>query len=647
MNASMIQRAQRERLACVYVRQSTQLQVRQHQESAERQYRLRQRALALGWPPTAVEVIDEDQGRSGGAAAHRPGFQRLVSQVGLGQVGLVLMLEASRLARNNGDWHRLIELCGLSGALIADETAVYDPRDPNDRLLLGVKGTLSEAELFTLRLRLHEGRWNKARKGRLRFPVPVGYLAGADGAWELDPDAQVRERLAYVFAAFRRHGVARAVVRDLRARGLDLPARGAGREDYGVLTWKAPTLSAVMRLLTNPAYAGAYVYGRWHYAAERRSAATGKALARPLPLDEWRVCLRDHHPAFLGWDEFIQNRERLRANWNRDGQPGVAREGSALLQGLAWCGVCGRKMGVQHHAARERRSAAYLCNRGYQDGDGRLCQCMTARPVDAAVTQAFLAAVTPLQVGVGLQVLDAVEQERAAERRQQELQLERARYEARLAQRQYDAADPDNRLVVAELERRWNEQLARVAHLEQAYARAEQAARWAMTAEERAAIGALAEDLPAVWRAPTTTDRDRKQLLRCAIEGVDLDGTSQPGTILVQVRWRSGAVTATRVARPAPGDGSLKTPAAALALIRALAPTQGYAALAARLNAAGHRTAFGRPFTSLHVGYLCRRHGWARGTKHARSQLGTAARRASLPPPTATLNKEWGMHSRW
>ena len=262
MIPSTIQRTHRERLACVYVRQSTQLQVRQHRESAERQYALRARAVALGWPPGAVEVIDEDQGRSGSAAAHRPGFQRLVSQVGLGQVGLVLMLEASRLARNNSDWHRLVELCGLAGALLADEAAVYDPRDPNDRLLLGVKGTLSEAELFTLRLRLHEGRWTKARKGLLRFPLPVGYVRGEDGGWELDPDLQVRERLAYLFATFRRLGVGRAVVRALKAQGLTLPARVTAREGYGTLVWKAPTLGAVVRLLSNPAYAGAYVYGR-------------------------------------------------------------------------------------------------------------------------------------------------------------------------------------------------------------------------------------------------------------------------------------------------------------------------------------------------------------------------------------------------
>ena len=501
MHTTTIQRTQRERLACVYVRQSTPGQVQHHRESTERQYQLRARALALGWPPTAVEIIDEDQGRSGSAAAHRPGFQRLVSQVGLGQVGVVLMLEASRLARNNSDWHRLIEICGLSGTLIADETAVYDPRDPNDRLLLGVKGTLSEAELFTLRTRLHEGRWNKARKGQLHFPLPVGYVRGAAGRWELDPDTQVRERLAYVFDAFRRHGVARMVVRDLTAQGLDLPTRVAGKEDYGALAWKAPTLSAVVRLLTNPAYAGAYVYGRARYAREQRSPKTGKALARRRALAEWPVLLPDHHPGYLSWEEFVHNRDQLHANWGRSGGPGVAREGTALLQGLVSCDRCGQAMRTQHQAARERRSPSYVCAAGYQEGAAHVCQSMTARPVDALVVQAFLAAVSPLQLAVALQVLDRVEDDLVAQRRQQELQLEQARYEARHAQRQYDACDPDNRLVTAELERRWNERLTRVTQLARAAAQAERDARWTLTSAERAAIGTLAQDLPLLWQA--------------------------------------------------------------------------------------------------------------------------------------------------
>jgi DNA invertase Pin-like site-specific DNA recombinase len=618
MDTSTLQRGHRERLACVYVRQSTPAQVQHHQESTERQYRLRERAIALGWPASAVEVIDEDQGRSGRSAAHRPGFQRLVSAVSLGQVGVVLMLEASRLARNNSDWCHLIEICGLRGTLIADEGAVYDPRDPNDRLLLGVKGTLSEAEVFTLRMRLHEGRWHKARKGALRFPLPVGYVWGPDGCWALDPDTQVRERLGYVFATFRRLGVARAVVRELRAQQLDLPVRVVTKESYGTLAWKAPTLSAVVRILTNPAYAGAYVYGRWAYPGEHRSATTGKALARRRPLADWRVCLQGHHPGYLPWEEFVQTQERLRDNWQHDGRPGIAREGTALLQGLVACGICGRMMGVQHYATKERRSPSYICAAGYQDGDAHICQSMSARPVDATVAEAFLAAVSPLSVAVSLRVLDQLEQDLTAQRRQRELQLEQARYEARQAQRQYDAVDPDHRLVAAELERRWNEKLARVAHLEQAYAQAEREAQWTMTAEERATAAAVSRDLPGLWQAATTTDRERKQLLRFVIATVYLDGVSGPGQIAVQIHWRSGAVTFLDCSRPAPGDGSLKTPAEALALIRALAPTHPYEVIAERVNAAGWRTAFGRLFAREHVGYLCRRHGWGRDTGRCR-----------------------------
>ena len=260
MTATKIQNTHCERIAFVYVRQSTPLQVIENRESTERQYHLRDRAIELGWPPSRVEVIDEDQGRSGSSAAHRSGFQRLASEVGLGKVGIVFMLEASRLARNNSDWYRLIEICGVSGTLIADESAVYNPREPNDRLLLGVKGTISEAELFTLRTRLYKGRWNKARKGQLHFPLPVGYMQTADGGWALDPDTQVRERLDYVFDSFRRHGVVRAVVRDLKEQGLELPTRVTAKEGYGSLVWKGPSLSAVIRILHNPAYAGAYVW---------------------------------------------------------------------------------------------------------------------------------------------------------------------------------------------------------------------------------------------------------------------------------------------------------------------------------------------------------------------------------------------------
>src|SRR5208283_88558 len=367
MSTLKIQSTHCERLAYVYVRQSTPWQVMENRESTERQYHLRERAIQLGWPTSHVEVIDEDQGRSGSTAAHRSGFQRLVTEVGLGKVGIVLMLEASRLARNNSDWYRLIEICGLTGTLIADESAIYNPREPNDRLLLGVKGTLSEAELFTLRTRLYEGRWNKARKGLLQFALPVGYVRGGDGKWELDPDAQVRERLAYLFESFRRHGVARSVVRDLKGEGLDLPTRVTSREGYGLLIWKTPTLSAVVRILHNPAYAGVYVFGRWEYSGDRRSVKTGKVLPHQISMAQWPVKIAAHHPAYLSWEEYVKNGERMYQNWNRgQGTRGVAREGSALLQGMVYCGICGRKMGVQNRALREKRSPIYLCQSGYE-----------------------------------------------------------------------------------------------------------------------------------------------------------------------------------------------------------------------------------------------------------------------------------------
>jgi DNA invertase Pin-like site-specific DNA recombinase len=618
MSLTKVQTTHCDRLAYVYVRQSTPIQVLENRESTERQYQLQTRAIALGWPPNRVEVIDEDQGRTGSTAAHRTGFQRLVSEVGLGRVGIVLMLEASRLARNNSDWYRLIEICGVSATLIADEGAVYNPRDPNDRLLLGVKGTISEAELFTLRTRLYEGRWNKARKGRLIFPLPTGYVRGPEGQWELDPDRQVRERLGYVFELFRREGVARRVVRDLKADALELPARVMAKEEYGTVMWKTPTLSTVIRILQNPAYAGIYVYGRWDYSGDRRSVKTGKHLPHLRPVAQWPVHIDAHHPGYLSWEEFVSNQARLRQNWNRDGSRGAAREGTALLQGLVVCGRCGHTMGVQHHSAHERRSSMYVCQQGYSNGDTHICQSMTSRAVDAGVVQAFLEAVSPESLPIAIRVLDQIEHDLAGQRRQRELQLEQARYDARLAQRQYERVDPDHRLVAGELERRWNEKLERVAQLEQAHAKAEAEAQWDLTSEERAAISTLSQDLPAIWAAPTTTNQDRKQLLRHAIECVQLDGVSRAGQIDVQIRWRSGVITHFAVERYRRGTDSLKTPADAVDRIHELAGTSTYTEIAVQLNTEGWRTAFGRPFTSQHVGYICRRDRVARGTGHTR-----------------------------
>jgi Recombinase zinc beta ribbon domain len=321
------------------------------------------------------------------------------------------------------------------------------------------------------------------------------------------------------------------------------------------------------------------------------------------------VRINAHHPAYLSWEEFMNNQERLRQNWGREENRGVPREGRALLQGIIYCGLCGRKMSIQNRAVAENRSPSYVCGRAYQDGEGKTCQCMTSRPIDAAVVEAFLAALSPASLRVATQVLEQVEQELRSQRRQRELQREQARYEVRLAQRQYDAVDPSNRLVAAELERRWNEKLERVEQLEQAFVQAEEAADWNLTAEERTAIAELSRDLPALWNAETTTSQERKQLLRLAIESVQVDGRSESSHVEVQIRWRSGTVTSARVKRTAPGECSLKTPEQAVAEIHKMASRCTYEEIAAELNRAGLRSAFGRLFTKQHVGYICRRNG--------------------------------------
>ena len=525
-SSTKITAAHRQRRACVYVRQSTVFQIHHHRESTERQYNLRQRAQALGWSPEAIVIIDEDQGQSGTSAAHRQGFQRLVAEVAAGEIGVVLSLEASRLARCGSDWHRLIELCSLSHALIADEYAVYDPREPNDRLLLGVKGTLSEAELMTLRTRLYEGRWNKARKGELGRSVPTGYLLDEQKRWIKDPDRQVQQRLEYVFKLFRQCGVARQVLLTLKAEQLKLPARVPGGPDKGQLVWKEASYRAVIRFLRNPSYAGAYVYGECEYDGTQRYAKTGKAKPRRRAPDQWPVCIQNHHEGYITWEEYLGNCQRLHQNWFRSDTRGAPREGGALLQGIVWCGYCGAKMGVNSHSVREKRSPSYICHHAYSEGAPRTCQSMTSKPVDEFVVKVFFEALAPAQLEIALAAVDQLQHQRQALQQQWKQQLEQARYDAQLAQRQYDAVDPDYRLVAAELERRWNDKLEAVQKLERAYSEAQQQAHFSVNTDEKEAIERLAQDLPSVWQSSTTTDQERKQLLRYLIAQVQLDGVS-------------------------------------------------------------------------------------------------------------------------
>jgi DNA invertase Pin-like site-specific DNA recombinase len=600
------------RQAIVYIRQSSPHQVRDHRESTARQYALAERAQALGWPAKSVQTIDEDQGRTGTSAVHRQGFKKLLAEIGAGQVGVVLALEASRLARS-AEWHRLVEICVVTQTLLADETAVYDPRDPNDRLLLGVKGTISEAELFTLRCRLHEGRWNKARRGELARSLPVGYLRTESGEVVKDPDRQVQARLEYIFRLFARRKVARQVLLQLIQDKLKIPAKVWGGPQHGTVIWKDPDFFDLIRLLHNPIYAGAYAYGQKEYDSFDRSPTNGKAKVHPRPLEEWPVCLQDVYPAYITWERFVQNQEILRTNGYRPENPGAPRKGRALLQGIVYCGRCGARMTVLYYSTKEKRAPGYGCFQQYNRHGGATCQCFSSACVDEAVTKLFLSVVSPAKIEIALHALDDWEADRAEARKQWELQLQRADYEVELARRRYEATDPGNRLVASELEARWEEVLHRREQLRHESAQRERRQEQFLSEADRQRIRELSADLERVWQAETTSMEDRKTLVRFLIKRVHLDGVTEAGKIRIDVEWHTGAHTKRTIDRSLVGVWAPKTPAAAVVRIHELLPEHDYAAIAVKLNAGGFRTAKGLAYDDKSVGYVARTRGWARG----------------------------------
>jgi DNA invertase Pin-like site-specific DNA recombinase len=605
------------RQAVVYVRQSTLQQVRGNRESTVRQYALVDRAKALGWPVDRVQTIDDDQGRSGAHADHRHGFKKLLAEIGAGQVGVVLALEASRLARSSADWHRLVEICVVTKTLLADESAVYDPRNPNDRLLLGVKGTLSEAELMTIRCRLHEGRWSKARRGELAQSLPVGYVRTEAGAVVKHPDRQVQARLGRVFDLFAELRVARRVVLRLRREKLMIPAQAWGGPGHGEVRWKVPTFGAILRILHNPAYAGAYVYGQKEYDSFDRSPTNGKARTKARAVADWPVCVRDVYPAYLTWDQFVRNQQTLRDNWFRHDSRGAPRKGAALLQGIVRCERCGSRMSVFHYSTKEKRAPGYGCVAGYIDGAAKTCQMMSSAPIDAAVAEQFLAAVTPAQVDVALRALEAFEAEQAEGRRQRQMQLEQADYEVEMARRRYEKTDPANRLVAAELEARWEQALRERERRRREAEELERQQASPLGAAERRRIRAMAADLTQVWHAATTSMADRKELLRFLVHRVYLDGVTEPRQVRVTVEWHTGAQTVLTVPRLAVGAWAPKTSSAVVERIRELLPTLEYEEIATKLNKEGFRTAKGLRFNLYSVGYIARSRGLGRAATKA------------------------------
>jgi len=585
-----------ERQAYVYIRQSSPQQVARNRESQDLQYQLVQQALALGWSATQVVVVDDDLGKTAVTTTGRQGLQTLASAVGLFQVGLILVIDVSRLARNCSDWYRLLDLAALCGSLIGDASAIYEPRDYNDRLLLGLKGTLAEAQWHNMRQHLGAARLNKARRGELAIRLPIGYDRDAEGQIVMSPDQEVQGAIRLVLDQFARQGSGQGVLRYFREHGLALPRYHHSGPHQGTIEWVRPNYGAIYQILKHPAYAGAYSYGKHR----RQRLPDGRVTIQRLPRDEWAVLIRDAFPGYITWEQYMRHQEQLQenaqgTNWTK----GAARQGEVLLQGLVICGRCGRPMRARYGG----RHPAYACYQAHRDyGDPR-CQHFTARHVDAAVVEVFLQAVQPARLELALAAVAQVETQRQDLAAQWQRRLERARYEVELARRRYEQVDPDNRLVAAALERQWEEKLQTLQRLEQEQTQELQQELAPLSAADKALIRDLAQDLPALWHAATTTNAERKRLLRGLIQDVTLDRFSQPGITLIHIRWHTGTTTTIAAERPPPGCW---TPPVALRRIRELAPHHPDDQLAAILNEESLRTGQGLPWTRNRV-YKVRR----------------------------------------
>lgn len=572
------------RAAVIYIRQSTPHQVLTNQESLSLQYALRQRATSLGWRADAVQIIDADLGLTGAAAQHREGFKDLVTRVTLGQVGIILSSEVTRLSRNCSDWYPLLDICGYKGCLIADRDGVYDPATANGRLLLGLKGTLSEMELYTIRARLTAGLLNKAERGELALQLPAGLIRDELGRVQKSPDLEVQRRLELVFQTFLQRRTASKVLQFFNEHELTLPRR----DHFGDTIWRKPTVSAIIQILKNPAYAGAFVYGRSR--SLRRASAPQKTQQKRLPLAEWKIRINDKYPAYIGWESFEQIQQMLRDNYaeyDRNKTRGVPRAGAALLHGLLYCGECGHKMMVQY-----KHGTLYLCNALRQKYRVPVCQNIPAAPVDVAVVEAFFQALSPIEldayaraVATHQQRVEQIELARAQ-------QVERLRYQAALAGRQFNRVDPDNRLVAAELEARWEAALRDLKQAEEVAAQERQRTvePFALTAELRAAFTAIGQRLPQLWATTALSQPQRKALLRCLIEKVALHRLARD-RVQARIIWRGGETTTLVIPVPVKRLAALSGAAEMERLILELA-ADGIAdeQIAEQLTAKGYRS---------------------------------------------------------
>jgi DNA invertase Pin-like site-specific DNA recombinase len=596
------------RMACVYIRQSTPGQVRFNQESTERQYNLTSKAQSLGWSPERIRILDRDLGQSGARTTNREDFKTLVSDVAMGQVGAIFSLEASRLARSNKDWHRLLELCAITSTLVIDEDGCYDPSEFNDGLVLGMKGTFAQAELHIIRTRLHGGKLNKAHKGELRFPLPVGFVWDGDKI-VLDPDQEVQVAVRSVFELFEKEGTAYAVVQRFNELGLRFPRRAYGGAWDGKLLWGRLTHSRVLGLLRNPSYAGRYVFGR--YQSRKQIAPTGEisTTSRLMPQEQWRVVIPDHHPGYITWDRFLANGQRMAANRiNREMLGGPAREGLCLLQGILVCGHCGRRLSVRY-TGNGGVYPMYECNWQHREAVGRHARMtLPAKPLDTAIADRLLAAVTPLTIELALKALTSLEERDQSIGAQWRLRIERARYEADLAERRYEAVDPANRLIASTLEQRWNDAMQRVIELEAELASFERQTLRTITADQKQQIFELASDFPKLWTAPTTAARDRKRMLRLLIKDITLEKGPEPKRLRLHIRWQGGATETVEVGLAPSRADAVRYRPEFVARVADLATHHDDGEIATEFNRNGLTSSTGKPFTASMISWVRFKH---------------------------------------
>jgi DNA invertase Pin-like site-specific DNA recombinase len=604
MSKEKIQPEHLDRPAFVYVRQSNPGQVRHHQESRRLQYGLAERARALGWHE--VIVIDDDQGTSATTTAGRVGFQRLVATVGLGQAGAIFGIDVARLARNNRDWYQVLDLCGLLNTLIVDTEMIYDPRLLNDRLLLGLKGTISEAEIGWLRQRAHEALLAKARRGELVIGLPVGYVRTPDGQVDKDPDQRIQQAIDLVFERFAALGSARQVLLWCRQEGITLPVVKPDGEGGSHVAWRLPIYGTILRVLQNPIYAGAYAFGRTgtrtHVEAGVARKSRGHRRRRP---EEWIVLLRDHHEAYIAWDRYEGHQQMLADNTNMRGAMarGAVRRGQGLLAGLLRCGQCGRRLHVMSPGRRGAFSRYQCVGAKLNHGATRGCLGLGGLRVDAAVEREVLRVVAPGAIEAAVATVDRVADETDATHRALELELRQARYDAARAQRQYDAAEPENRLVVETLERRWNAALERVTEVEQRLG-ALAAEGPAHTGVDREQLLALAHDFPAVWHHPRTDIQLKKRLVRLLIEEIVATVTAEPPQITLTVHWKGGKHTQLVVRKNRAGGHRYCTDREIIDVVRELARSLADGEIARILNRLGYRTGHDNSWTAPRVASL-------------------------------------------